>query len=244
MVGGEPPLPETKDRITRLSVQRYQNIKPLHQLKPDVPKRLLNFVNRSLEMNPDRRWSSAAEMYDEAKRVLAKLESGEGDQDAFTAEGTPTVKPGAPLVIASDQEGAGKTVMLIESQIKMQDMLRELLKKHGYKVLVFSDPMRALGRFNEYEPPPADCVLFSAMELGDVALDAFNRFGAFEHTKKLPAILFADVKQTEVIRGAQLNDRRLMLQQPLKVREIRDALLTLLRPGYIRASAAAARADE
>ncbi|WP_425617745.1 protein kinase [Anatilimnocola sp. NA78] len=239
MIGGEPPLVETKDRMTRLSVQRYQNIKPLHILKPDCPMRLLAFVNRALEMNPDRRFASAAEMHDEGKRVLSRIEAGDlGDTEQGGENATP--REGAPLVIASDQEGSGKTVMLVESRIDIQDQVRERLKKHGYKVLVFSDPVRALGRFNEYEPPPADCVLFSTVELGEVALEAFNRFGAAEHTKKLPAILFVDSRQAAIVKAAQLSAKRKMLQMPLKVREIRDALLGMLRPGFVRASAAAA----
>ncbi|WP_254510008.1 protein kinase domain-containing protein [Anatilimnocola floriformis] len=238
MVGGEPPLPETKDRTQRLSVQRYQNIKPLSQLLPSCPKRLLAFVSKALEMMPEKRFSSAAEMHDEAKRVLAKMEAGEGDQEV-TAEAGPA-KPGAPMVIDSDHEGSGKTVMLIESNIKMQDLLREKLKKHGYKVLVISDPVRALARFTEYEPAPADCVLFSALELGEDALDVFNRFGSIEHTKQIPAMIFADPRQVDIVKGAQLTARRLLLKYPFKVREIRDALLGMLRPGYIRASAAAA----
>jgi serine/threonine-protein kinase len=240
MIAGEPPLVETKDRITRLSVQRYQNIKPLYTLKPEVPNRLLAFVNKALELMPERRFSSAAEMYEEGKRVLAKLEAGDlSDQEQ--AESAP--KDGAPLAIASDQEGSGRTVMLVESNIKYQDVLRERLKKHGYKVLVFSDPVRALGRFTEYEPPPADCVIFSTIELGVDSLEAFNRFGMANHTKTMPAILFVDGRQTNIVKEAQLSPKRLMLQMPLKVKEIRDALLGLLRPGYIRASAAAA-ADE
>lgn len=238
MVGGEPPLSETKDRTQRLSVQRYQNIKSLSLLVPNIPKRLLTFINRALEMNPDRRFASAQEMYEEAKRVLAKLEAGDlSDQEAPAVEG-PLQRDGAPVIIASDHEGSGKTVMLVESNIQMQDKLREALKKHGYKVLVFSDPTRAIARFTEYEPPPADCVMFSAMELGDDALDAFNHFGSVEHTKALPAILFVDPRQTAIINEAKLSPQRLILKMPLKVRDIRDALLGMLRPGYIRASAA------
>jgi serine/threonine-protein kinase len=240
MVGGEPPLAETKDRTQRLSVQRYQNIRPLQQLVPNIPARLLTFINRALEMNPDRRFASAQEMYDEAKRVLAKLEAGDlSDQEAPAVEG-PRAKDGVPVAIASDHEGSGKTVMLVESQMQIQDQVRERLKKHGYKVLVFSDPTRALARFVEYEPPPADCVLFSAVELADDALEAFNRFGRQEHTKDLPALLLAYPQQADIIKVAHFNDKRLLLKMPLKVRDVRDALLALLRPGYIRASAAAA----
>ena len=37
--------------------------------------------------------------------------------------------------------------MIVESKIEMQDVLRDRLKKYGYRVLVFSDPQRAVKRF-------------------------------------------------------------------------------------------------
>jgi hypothetical protein len=43
--------------------------------------------------------------------------------------------------------------MIIESDVKMQDMLRELFKKNGYRVLVMSDPDRALDRDSAKSKP-------------------------------------------------------------------------------------------
>ena len=119
--------------------------------------------------------------------------------------------------------------MLVESKIEFQDLIREKLKKRGYRVLVISDPARALSRFSPDEDQPADCVLFSAPELGTAALDAFNRFGSDEHTSPIPAILLVDRKQQFIIRNAQSGPNRMMLAMPLKVRELRAALIRLLK---------------
>jgi serine/threonine-protein kinase len=118
--------------------------------------------------------------------------------------------------------------MVIESKADLQDLMREKLKSRGYRVLVFSNPERALQRFENDDNSPADCVIFSAPELGNDALEAFNRFASDEKTKNVPAILLVDRKQQFIIRGANMAPHRLMLAMPLKVRELRIALLKLL----------------
>ena len=45
-----------------------------------------------------------------------------------------------------------------------------------------------------------------------------------------PAILFVDGRQTNLIKSAQLAPHRVLLAAPLKVRELREGLVKLLRP--------------
>ena len=118
--------------------------------------------------------------------------------------------------------------MIVESKIEMQDLLRDRLKKHGYRVLIFSDPQRAILRFETDDKQPADCVLFCAQDLGESALEAFNKFGSRAATKEVPAILFVDAKQTDLIKSADLAPHRVLLTNPLRVRELRETLLKLL----------------
>lgn len=229
MLTGVSPIGESRDRLTRLSVSRYQNIKPVHGLEPTLPSRLATFVMRSLELNPEKRHATAAEMHDDAKRLLARLEAG--DLPDVEAEATASsAEPAVPERIASDQEGLHKTVLIVESKIEMQDLLRERLKKHGYRVLIFSDPQRALARFQDSDGALADCVMFCAQELGNTALDGFNAFAAHEQTKNVPAILFVDNKQAAIVKSAALAPHRVILSTPLRVRELRETLLKLLRP--------------
>ena len=235
MVTGVPPLAETRDRISRLSVQRYQSIKPVLSLEPDLPRRLASFISRSLELNPDRRFSTAQEMLDEAKRVLVRLEAGDtGEAESVEASSGPAAAA-AVKDVPKELEGLSKTIMIVESKMEMQDLLREKLKKYGYRVLVFSDPNRALGRFQEGESKAADCVVFCTTEMGENALDAFNKFGADSHTRDIPAILFVEQRHPELLKLAQLSDHRAILMSPIKVRELRELLLKLLNPELLAA---------
>jgi eukaryotic-like serine/threonine-protein kinase len=227
MLAGTSPIGDHKDRLSRLSSGRFQNIKPIQYLEPNVPGRLAAFIMRSLELNADKRYASAQEMHDDARRILVRLEAGDLS-DADAAE-SPAELPKA-LKLPSDHEGANKTIMVVESKIEMQNVLRDRLKKYGYRVLIFSDPRRAIKRFVDDDRQPADCVLFCAEHLGAEALDAFNEMANLAATKDVPALFFVDGQQKGLIKAAQLAQHRVLLSTPLKVRELRDALVTLLQP--------------
>ncbi|MEX2175820.1 MAG: protein kinase [Pirellulaceae bacterium] len=230
LLTGVSPMGEARDRLSRLAIARYQNIKPIAAHDSIIPDRLAAFVMRALELNPEKRYGSAKEMHDDAKRLLTRLQAGESlDVDPAEAPAGPA-EAAAEAKIAADQEGTNRTVLVIESKIEMQDVLRDRLKRHGYRVLVFSDPRRALQRFLDADHKLADCVLCSATELGDAALQAFNELGTHEVTRDIPAILFVDNRQSNLIEAANLNEHRVLLSMPLKLRELRVALLKLLRP--------------
>lgn len=230
MVSGHPAMYETRDRIQRLSVSRYQNIKPILQVDPTVPRSIATFVQKAIELAPEKRFATPGEMLEEAKKVQLRVEAGEAaDAEAAAA----AEASGAPIPVPipklpSEMEGASRAVMIVESRMEMQDVFREKLKKYGYRVLVFSDPERAIARIDDAPDKLIDCILFSTLSLGDVALQAFNKFGGSDATKKVPAILFVDPKQSELIKMAKLSDKRVLLSMPLKVKELRETLLKLL----------------
>lgn len=225
LVSGHTPLAETRDRLQRLSVQRYSDIRPIQTLEPDCPKALALFIMKALELKPDKRFGSAATMLTELKKVKVRMENGTADMVDEMANAQGESQHAGPLLDVSTEN---KTVMLVESKMEMQDLLRDRLKKGGYRVLILSDPARALSRFSDPEHPGADLVIFSAPELGYEALDAFNQFATGDNTRHLPAILFLDQKQKDLIKEARLSDRRVFLMMPLKVRELNDAIVQLL----------------
>lgn len=223
ILSGVSPLTETRDRLARLNVSRFREVEPLQKVAPDVPNNVAAIVQKSMEFDPERRYQTPDEMLADIKSTQERLNSG----DTVTA---PNVAAGKkPVEDESATEGNGKTIMLVESKIEFQDLIREKLKKRGYRVLVIGDPNRALARFAPDDDPAADCVLFSAPELGAAALEAFNMFGEEAHTADIPAMLLVDRKQQFVIRNAKVGAKRMMLAMPLKVRELRTALLRLLK---------------
>ncbi|HBE68278.1 MAG TPA: serine/threonine protein kinase [Planctomycetaceae bacterium] len=219
---GESPLTETRDRLARLNVSRFREIPHISKVAPEIPSNVASVVQKAIEFSPTGRYQTAAEAHEDFVATLERLKAGDTRTQARVASG----KKDGPA--PAETEGKGKTIMLVESKIEFQDLIREKLKKRGYRVLVISDPTRAMARFNPEEDPAADCVLFSAPELGAAALNAFNDFGEAAHTAQIPALLLVDRKQQFVIRNAKTGEKRKMLAMPLKVRELRTSLLKML----------------
>jgi serine/threonine-protein kinase len=221
IISGQSPLTETRDRLQRLNISRFREIAPLGSLMPDLPQGVLAIAAKAMDLDANSRYQTADEFNADLRAAIERIEKGDPLQDLSSTRAS-----GQPVV--ESQEGRNKTVMVIESKADLQDLMREKLKSRGYRVLVFSNPERALQRFENDDNSPADCVIFSAPELGNDALEAFNRFASDEKTKNVPAILLVDRKQQFIIRGANMAPHRLMLAMPLKVRELRIALLKLL----------------
>ncbi|TWU47633.1 Serine/threonine-protein kinase PrkC [Rubripirellula tenax] len=225
MLAGVPALTETRDRLQRLNVSRFQEIVPLHERVPDVPGIANQVVQRALEFNPDKRIQSAAALQAEVKKALQILESGATRSNSDNTISS-TDSPDEDEIPTN--EGEGYIIMLVESKAALQNAFRERLKARGYRVLVISDPNRALDRFSPDDDPPADCVVFGAAELGSLAVEAYNKFGSDEHTAEIPALLLVDRRQTSLIASARRSPTRKLLPLPLKVRELRIALTQLL----------------
>ncbi len=222
-LSGESPLTETRDRMARLNVTRLKEIPPLAKVAPDLPHNVIALCHKAMEFDPTKRYQTALHMHQELRALIERLEVGD-------TQSVP--KSLAPPDAAGDEEisneGTGHTVMLVESKLEFQDLIRDKLKKRGYRVLVYSDPDRAIARFSADDERPAECVIFSAPELGGSALDAFNKLGEDPHTADLPAILLVDRKQQFIIRHAKTGPKREMIGMPLKVRDLRATLLRLL----------------
>ncbi|MFN6399869.1 MAG: protein kinase domain-containing protein [Planctomycetota bacterium] len=228
IVSGRAPLTETRDRLMRLNVTRFVEIPSLNEVKPGLPDTIYAICNKAMEFSPEKRYQNPGQVLADVDSALKKLQR-EMESPVPSPVGVAATKSESVEAIEPEDvlEGQGKTVMVVENRAELQDLLREKLKKRGYRVLVYSDPERALAKFSPDESNPANCLILSATNLGNDALDAFNRFVADEHTKHIPAILLVDPKQQHIVRGASTSDRHVLIPMPLKVRELREALVQL-----------------
>jgi len=226
MLAGTPALTETRDRMARLNISRFQDIRPLSDYVPDIPGVVNNLVLSAMEFNPAKRIQSCKALVSAVRGVMEDLKRGPQQR-----VDDPTVKVNAEDV-GDDQiitnEGEGFVVMFVESKGDLQNAIRERLKARGYRVLIIADPRRALARFVDAIDPPADCVIFGAAELGVDALEAFNAFAENEDTREIPAILLVDPKQTHLIQKAVRGSNRTLLPLPLSVKNLRISLIKLL----------------
>jgi predicted Ser/Thr protein kinase/CheY-like chemotaxis protein len=228
---GKPPLAETKDRSQRLSKARYLNVTPILYVDPEVPAGVVSIVARAMEPNAERRYQTPQEMLMDLKTLLHRMQVA-GERAATIAEdATPAATPAGGV---STLAGLGrvnpldqKAVMVVESNAASQEAFRNGLKRSGYRVLVISDPERALTRFEDNERV-AHCVIFSTADLGESCLEAFNRFALGDFTRNVPAILLLGGTQAAWKDRAELAPHRLLVQMPVKFREIRAALHKLI----------------
>jgi serine/threonine protein kinase len=218
LLSGRPALPDIKDR-QQAGKALYRDIKPILDVDPKVPLSLSLIANKALEVEPDRRYQTPSDMLVDLKLAIKRLKEGK--------EGKPAGKELASSEGHNDQ-GEPRKLMLIESDVKMQDMLRDLFKKNGYRVLVLGDPERAVERFFA-DPRTADVILFTTSSNGRAALDAFNRFGQESSLRDIPAVLLLDQNHAHWDEEAQTGEHRAVAKMPIKMRELRGALVDAMQ---------------
>jgi len=124
-------------------------------------------------------------------------------------------------------DGQPRKLMIVESVTKMQDLFRSLFKKRGYRVLVTSDPERLFQQFYENNKT-ADVLMLSTGHRGLPVVEAFNRLGEEASTKHVPVVLLLGEPHRNLLEKANKGEGRLILQMPVKSRELRKAILTVL----------------
>ncbi len=166
MLAGVPALSE--DRQQRKSMDRFRRIKPIRDVFPDIPRMVEQAVMKSIELDADKRYAKPVNMLVDLNKAIKTLEAT-GEQAVESA----------PL------EGEAKTVLLIESNSKVQDAVRDSLKKRGYRVLVIGDPARGWDRI-QADPRRIDGVIVSTAALGQEALELFQKLGARKKPPRCP----------------------------------------------------------
>lgn len=229
MVSGEPALEETKERMRRIAAQRYTNVIPITVHDPELPHRLVVFINRLMDLNIENRVQSAKDAHREAENVMAQLIAG--DTTAYDASLTDEDAAAYAKKMVVKSEGEDKTILLIESNLTLQNLLRSKLKDIGYRVLITSDPDRGLERFEDYElgePLPVDCVIFGTVGLGREGLKSYRDFVMAENTKDVPALLIIVDKLEKFVQPDWIDDQHLAFKMPLKFKHVQRALRKLL----------------
>jgi serine/threonine-protein kinase len=216
MLAGQPALAETRDRTQQAGKSRYRDIKPILDLAPKLPLPLTMVVSKALEFDPERRYQTPADMLMDLKLAVRRVKTA--------AEGGRQAGSDLDSCEGHDPSGQPRRLMVVESDVKMQDTLRELFKRNGYRVLVSSDPHRVMHRFFD-DHQAADLVLFTTSNNGRSALDVFNRFGQEALTRDVPAVILLDPHHHDWAEEALVAEHRVVATMPIKMRELRELLV-------------------
>ena len=229
MLTGVPPLSDDKERSRRISPQRFKEVTPITNLEPGLPHRVVVLCHRLMELNPERRPQTPGQALKDVDSVIEAIAAGHVEKyDAALLQQQSDDHEKATKKI---DEGEGKTILVIESSIKMQDLLRSKLKELGYRVLIIGDAQRGMQRFMDLSPgeeKPADVVVFGSSGLGRTAIEAFHYFLTGENTADVPAILLVKGQYKKLSQQLKLTPHTIAMDLPLKFKHMRKALLKML----------------
>ncbi|HEX3998146.1 MAG TPA: protein kinase [Pirellulales bacterium] len=208
MLSGKPALEETRDRMQRLNPTRFFDISPLKRECPDLPRPLASVVDKAMELDVKMRYQTPGEVLADLNIMQQRIAEGQSLDNA---------------AIGVKQ----RSLMIVEPSPRIQDVLRTQLKQSGYRVLVTSDPQRPFSGFAA-GAPPADCVLFCTSNLGETALDAFNRFGQHTSTARVAAVLLLGSKQGDWSARAKTSPLHAVVNSPFTVQQLRELIERVL----------------
>ena len=225
LLSGRPPLAETRDRMQRLQIGRYRDIRPIGKVVKGLPHAVTKIINKSLAFDPDMRYPN----YEPLIADLAAVQNADAVLLQRSAETTEDGDSSDPNVRGGviQQEGVDKTVLVVDSRQTMQDLLRTQLGKRGYRVLFVSNAERAIQRLKD-SSDEFDCAIFCTGELGESAINVFNQLDDDPRTSRLPALIIVEKHQASFASQARLSDVHGLLRQPVKVRELRAALVKVI----------------
>lgn len=227
-LSGKPALKETRDRGERSDPRRFLAVEPLPQRAPGVPRDVCDLVARMMHLDPLERWQTVGEVAQAVERIKARHGSGAVETASPRAAGPAVARAEAtPVAAGPVAETTRGRVMIVESSQTDQEVLREFFKTLGYRVLLTSNPRRALARFST-QPMPAECLVMSARSLGAEAVEAFNELSTDPFLSDLPAILLADPRQADLIAAARFDERRRSATLPPRTEEIGPLLESLI----------------
>jgi serine/threonine-protein kinase len=217
MLSGRPALVETLDRVQRMNRQRFMEIVPIEKAAPNLPAAVINIVNKAMCFDPNQRYQTPRDMLVDLGRLRDKFTEGTAGETGGSISDS----------VESGVQAEPPTVMVVESNLQMQDVLRNGLKRAGYRVLVFGDPQRAFDRVLQ-SPESIACIVLLSQEMGESALKTFNRLGENPETESCPAMLLLGQSQQAWKNLAQEAEHRLVLTMPIIMKQLRASLRKLI----------------
>ena len=227
MLTGTPPLPETRDRIQRLSKQRFLDVVPMRKVDPTIPHCVSMVVNKAMQLDPARRYQNPSVILNDLEIACRRLT----EMAQVTSEGPSPddtqVEGGDSSLSLLNSPLRGHTVMVVESDGQRQDNFRKSFKKAGARVLLTSDPGRALSRLHQ-DAKIAECLIIDAEFIGRPALELFNELTDNKDTASIPAILLVDENQKKLAAHAKTSDHRRVVFMPITTKQFHVLLMELL----------------
>lgn len=205
---GTSPWTGGGKREARKQFSRYTGIRPIRQVDPSIPGDVSEIIDQLLRVNPNERYQSATELLKDLRASLGR----HGDEEERKAARV-------------------STIMCVESRVKQQDLIRDYLSKHGFRVLMLSNWRRAVGRLKSNPP---DCVLLMGESLNGRATEAYDEALRWSQLQGIACVLVLAAQDSDAKDSLKLGSSSRALVTPVTLRDLRAAIVDSLKSNLNR----------
>jgi len=229
LLTGVAPYPPTRSREDRKQPGRYRNIRPIRQVDPTVPPAVMAIVEQLMQINPNERYQSPTEVIRDLQTIVGARTESVVTRTESSAVAAPESDEALPA--SNGVTSAMPTVLCVENRPKQQDSLREYFSKHGYRVLLLRDVLRAVSRI-QADPPQCLVLMADSLGEGDEASKAYEKVAACCRKTGTPIVLVLSKKHKEMKdRFANTSSTRVLTEKHVTLRTIRMSLEELRTNG-------------
>lgn len=211
MLTGEAPLDMSRDARMRMARERYTGIPPLNRDEIKAPPAFFHLIDTMMRFEPGQRYQTPSQLLDAIRNVRNEIEG----------KGGPKRDP---------------TLFIAERDERLQDIFRTKFKENGFRVLISSDPMRALDR---YRQQPFEALIVDAQTVGEEGVYIFERVVDAASDSQLPCagVLLLGQGQTNLSAKVKQRANTSCMIYPVKFRKLLAQVRQLLGDNAPAASA-------
>jgi eukaryotic-like serine/threonine-protein kinase len=246
------PEAESKDMLSKMLKRSFGAIKPISEQRYAPDEEISRIIEKMMKMDLKARYQNMDDVVADLERYHASLKpatpspsavstaaASQGQIDAMAelesiyapesaAEPAAEVHAGTEELQPFEVKAVvAKSVLCVESQAEIQDVLRKNLSSMGYRVMLVADAERAAERYCE---APVDAVIFDTDGQGPESVQAFTEMHekAEEDGHHLVALVILGPKQQALKEKLPAGDRVIVLSKPIKMKQVQDAIAQLL----------------
>jgi serine/threonine protein kinase len=201
LLTGHPPLEKSKNPHERMRSYRFTNVKSMTPEEVNAPPSVFQLVENMMSLDPKLRFQTPSQLLD-AIRTVRRETTGEKDEKKKPAE---------------------KNVFIVESDLRLQDALRERFKEIGYRVFMSNDPVKALDR---YRQNPYSSLILDVGTVGEEGLFVFEKVmeEAQRHNRLCAGIAILSEHQKDWLKRFKKLPTTEVLVRPVTLKQLQKTL--------------------
>lgn len=212
MLTGRSPLTMSRDKHVRMQRERFERVPPITRQEVDAPHSVFQLLETMMSLNAKRRYQNPTQLLGAIRSARHEVEHRHINHAVSGGGSAPGNEP---------------TVFVIEKSERLQDVFRDRLKKHGYRVLLSINPANALNRFRTM---PYEAILLNAETTGEEGLSYFQQIMSEAERQKLDfaGILLLAEEQKSWAAKVRAYPKLAVMVRPVTAKQLMEKLHELV----------------